>query len=395
MIGFGRISDRHPGARLFHGVAAMAAFVGVRDVTLAGTGGASAVAVSGGASGEAFSSGEGSGLPYSPAKMKAASRGRSYYSLLLLLPRVRKLSKVPILLAAGVVLAILLLVRQVGPLMGWSYHPSLSSASSSRFHIPLVLFLPLHFAAVSTLTLNLASLIVVLSLSIGGRDGYTVLINTWKRDSLLKKTVAHYASCPKVDAIHVVWSEPDPPSESLKTHLRNILESKYSNKPYFQFNLNEEDDLNNRFKLIEGLKTDAIFSVDDDVIVRCSMLEFAFTVWQTASDTMVGFVPRMHWLSKEENGGIHYKYGGWWSVWWTGTYSMILSKTAFFHQKYLDMYTHQMPSAIREYVRRKRNCEDIAMSLLVANATRAPPIWVKGSCQKFLISMSSRNICCL
>ncbi|XP_042446327.1 glycosylinositol phosphorylceramide mannosyl transferase 1-like [Zingiber officinale] len=319
----------------------MAAFVGVRDVTLAGTGGASAVAVSGGASGEAFSSGEGSGLPYSPAKMKAASRGRSYYSLLLLLPRVRKLSKVPILLAAGVVLAILLLVRQVGPLMGWSYHPSLSSASSSR-------------------------------------DGYTVLINTWKRDSLLKKTVAHYASCPKVDAIHVVWSEPDPPSESLKTHLRNILESKYSNKPYFQFNLNEEDDLNNRFKLIEGLKTDAIFSVDDDVIVRCSMLEFAFTVWQTASDTMVGFVPRMHWLSKEENGGIHYKYGGWWSVWWTGTYSMILSKTAFFHQKYLDMYTHQMPSAIREYVRRKRNCEDIAMSLLVANATRAPPIWVKG-----------------
>lgn len=25
-----------------------------------------------------------------------------------------------------------------------------------------------------------------------------------------------------------------------------------------------------------------------------------------------------------------------------------------------------------------RNCEDIAMSLLVANATGAPPIWVKG-----------------
>lgn len=133
------------------------------------------------------------------------------------------------------------------------------------------------------------------------RDGYTVLINTWKRDSLLKKTVAHYASCPKVDAIHVVWSEPDPPSESLKTYLRNILESKNSNKPYFQFNLNEEDDLNNRFKPIEGLKTDAIFSVDDDVIVRCSMLEFAFTVWRTASDAMVGFVPRMHWSSKEVN----------------------------------------------------------------------------------------------
>lgn len=135
LIGFGRIFDRHLGARLFHGVAAMAAFVGVRDVTLAGTGGVSAAA-SGGASGEAFSSGEGSGLPYSPAKMKAAYRGRAYYSLLLL-PRLRKLAKVRILLAAGVVLAILLLARQVGPLMGWNYHTSLSSDSSSRFHIPL------------------------------------------------------------------------------------------------------------------------------------------------------------------------------------------------------------------------------------------------------------------
>ncbi|PSS33132.1 Glycosyltransferase family 64 protein [Actinidia chinensis var. chinensis] len=39
-----------------------------------------------------------------------------------------------------------------------------------------------------------------------------------------------------------------------------------------------------------------------------------------------------------------------------GTYSMILSKSSFF----------------------LRNCENIAMSLLVANATDAPPIWVKG-----------------
>jgi hypothetical protein len=27
-----------------------------------------------------------------------------------------------------------------------------------------------------------------------------------------------------------------------------------------------------------------------------------------------------------------------------------------------------------------RNCEDIAMSFLVANATGAPPIWVQGQC---------------
>ena len=86
--------------------------------------------------------------------------------------------------------------------------------------------------------------------------------------------------------------------------------------------------------------------------------------------------------------------------------------------KYLDQYTHEMPSPIHDYVSRERlaviillsfrdfyfcdkinallfnyffnvpnwisisyrNCEEIAMSLLVANATGALPIWVKGSC---------------
>ncbi|KAL6960284.1 GDP-mannose transporter [Sarracenia purpurea var. burkii] len=37
-----------------------------------------------------------------------------------------------------------------------------------------------------------------------------------------------------------------------------------------------------------------------------------------------------------------------------------------------------MPSSIHGYITEQRNCEDIAMSLLVANATGAPPIWVKG-----------------
>lgn len=57
---------------------------------------------------------------------------------------------------------------------------------------------------------------------------------------------------------------------------------------------------------------------------------------------------------------------------------MVLSKCAFFHSKYLDLYTNHMPAQIRDFVTRERNCEDIAMSFLVANATKAAPIWVKG-----------------
>ncbi|KAA8539844.1 hypothetical protein F0562_026536 [Nyssa sinensis] len=282
----------------------------------------------------------------SPAKEKAANRGVYNCRSPLLLRRIRQLfggARVNLLLSLCFLCLVFWFTSRLGSWMGWNPHYPSSAYSPSR-------------------------------------GGYTVLINTWKRNSLLKQSVAHYASCSGTDAIHVVWSESDPPSDSLKSYLEKIVlkKSLTAHKPNFMFDLNKEDNLNNRFKPIEDLRTDAIFSVDDDVVVPCSTLDFAFTVWQSAPLTMVGFVPRMHWLDGEKNGVMYYNYGGWWSVWWMGTYSIVLSKAAFFHRKYLDLYTYNMPSSIRDYVTRERNCEDIAMSLLVANATDAPPIWVKG-----------------
>uniref|UniRef100_A0A5B7BCA8 Glycosyl transferase 64 domain-containing protein n=1 Tax=Davidia involucrata TaxID=16924 RepID=A0A5B7BCA8_DAVIN len=283
---------------------------------------------------------------YSPAKEKAANRGVYNGRSPLLHRRIRQLlggARVKLLLSLCFLCLVFWFTSRLGSWMGWNPHYPSSVSSPSR-------------------------------------GGYTVLINTWKRNSLLKQSVAHYASCSMTDAIHVVWSETDPPSNRLKASLKEVVfkKSLTAHKPNFRFDLNKEDNLNNRFKPIEDLRTDAIFSVDDDVIVPCSTLDFAFTVWQSAPLTMVGFVPRMHWLDGVKNGIMYYKYGGWWSVWWMGTYSMVLSKAAFFHRKYLDLYTSNMPSSIRDYVTRERNCEDIAMSLLVANATDAPPIWVKG-----------------
>ena len=50
----------------------------------------------------------------------------------------------------------------------------------------------------------------------------------------------------------------------------------------------------------------------------------------------------------------YYTYHGWWSVWWTGTYSMVLSKAAFFNKKYLRLYTNEMPASIKEFVTKNR-----------------------------------------
>uniref|UniRef100_A0A7N0THD0 Glycosyl transferase 64 domain-containing protein n=1 Tax=Kalanchoe fedtschenkoi TaxID=63787 RepID=A0A7N0THD0_KALFE len=210
--------------------------------------------------------------------------------------------------------------------------------------------------------------------------GYTLLINTWKRYDLLKRSVSHYASCSKIDSIHIVWSEPNPPSEGLKRFLSRVvtINSRKSRKVELKFDIHKEDSLNNRFKEIKDLTTDAVFSIDDDIIFPCSSVDFAFTVWQSAPDTMVGFVPRMHWIDQTSDTSGQFVYKGWWSVWWRGTYSMVLTKAAFLHKKYLKLYTNDLPSSIKEYITKNRNCEDIAMSFLVANVTGSPPIWVQG-----------------
>lgn len=249
-------------------------------------------------------------------------------------------NRIRFLLGLCLLFGLFVLAGRVSSIMGWRHHPLLS-------HLP------------------------------PSRQAFTILINTWRRPDLLKKSVHHYSSCSNVDAIRVVWSETDLPSESLLSDLHQYAKF---HKVKLKVDLHDEDNLNTRFKPLEGLNTDGIFSVDDDVVVSCETLKFAFSVWASAPDSMVGFVPRMHWLDskKYDTQHSHYTYGGWWSVWWTGTYSMVLSKCALLHHKYLEFYTYHMPAEFRNYVTSERNCEDIAMSFLVANSTGAPPIWVKG-----------------
>ncbi|KAF7134300.1 hypothetical protein RHSIM_Rhsim08G0206900 [Rhododendron simsii] len=290
-----------------------------------------------------------------------------------------KSAKIKLLLCCCVLFAFF--ATRTAPFLGWTDHAdSLNSFSGSRLYY---------------------------------RRGYALLINTWKRNDLLKQSISHYTSCHGLDSIRIVWSEPNPPSDNLVKFLTQVVQSnsRDGRQIELKFDIHEEDSLNNRFKELKDLKTDAVLSIDDDIIFPCSTVEFAFSVWRTAPSAMVGWVPRMHWIEKlfegvvnsnalmplchcsescylsersstdvsgmNGNGG-RYIYGGWWSVWWTGTYSMVLSKAAFFHKKYLSLYTNEMPASIREYVAKNRNCEDIAMSFLVANATGAPPIWVKG-----------------
>ena len=120
--------------------------------------------------------------------------------------------------------------------------------------------------------------------------------------------------------------------------------------------------------------SDAIFNVDDDMKIPCDELTLGYHVWRNSQRTLVGFMPRVHVRGPDNK----YIYRCWWRVWWHGHYSIILTKAAYLHHDFFDLYTNHMPKEIHEMVDRERNCEDIAMQFLVSNITSNPPIYVKG-----------------
>jgi len=201
---------------------------------------------------------------------------------------------------------------------------------------------------------------------------YTVVVNTYRRPDMLARAIDHYGRCRRTDSIRVIWSESEfPPVPEVDADM-------YSPFTEVIYHIHPENSLNDRFEPLEGLRTESIFSVDDDMMVSCDDLDFAFEVWRNQPRTLVGFMPRTHTLV---DGGFfkQWVYNCWWKVWWDGEYSIIITKAAFLHRDFLDLYTFKMPQEIRDYVDDKMNCEDIAMQFLVANETGLPPTYVRGA----------------
>jgi hypothetical protein len=185
-----------------------------------------------------------------------------------------------------------------------------------------------------------------------------------------------------------------------------------SKSPRIQYEVHDVDSLNNRFRPILPINTEAVLSVDDDLYLPCDLLDFTHNVWRQSPRTMVGFMPRMH-----GHEGGHFTYLDWWHVWRHGVYSMVLTKACFLHQDFLHYYAGSkipnysllaaaMPPSspslspvsqktkhghsdagsneqdamqlVHDYVDKHMNCEDIAMSFLVANLTHLPAVWVRG-----------------
>jgi Glycosyl transferase family 64 domain len=224
---------------------------------------------------------------------------------------------------------------------------------------------------------------------------FAVVINTYKRPQKLREAVSHYAdTCGRkfgVDQVFIVWAEQGttpPQVASLFMSGSTTNDALIQNRADVQVLKVAKDSLNSRFEPIEQLKSDAIFMVDDDVRVSCPTLLMGFQAWTAFPEAMVGYYPRLASPRRHASGGDgKYVYHGWPTVFFRSSFNFVLTKASFLHKQYLAIYSHknEHPQEILDYVDTHKNCEDVAMSLLVANYTRAKngkpayPIYVEGS----------------
>lgn len=193
-------------------------------------------------------------------------------------------------------------------------------------------------------------------------------MNTYRRNDLLKKSAEHLASCDCVGQIQVVWSDQENTPPGLE-----LFSERTRHK--VRFEVHDTNSLNHRFNVTAALDTDGVFSTDDDLEISCADLQFGFETWQSSQTAMVGFSPRLVTRDPKTD---RFAYRSWRVVTWNGVYNVILTKCCFLHRDHLRAYVENTPQTILSYIDRHRNCEDLAMSVVVAKYFKTPPLWITG-----------------
>lgn len=203
---------------------------------------------------------------------------------------------------------------------------------------------------------------LILPLTAPKSHGFTAVILTYDRIEMLYTLINKLSVVPSLAKIIVLWNNqhksPPPPAQWPRI-----------SKP-FRVIRTRSNKLSNRFYPHPEIETEAILTIDDDIIMLTTdEIEFGYEVWREFPDRIVGFPSRTHIWDEAAN---KWRY----ESEWTNKISMVLTGAAFHHKYWSYAYTSKMPGNIKEWVDDHMNCEDIAMNFLVANMTGKAPIKV-------------------
>merc|ERR1711971_159658 len=135
--------------------------------------------------------------------------------------------------------------------------------------------------------------------------------------------------------IFIIWGNVDkapPTSDAFGLSLKQQYDNNNNNIIKVTVVQSPTSSLNNRFYLPSNLSSvhdvDSFFTVDDDVLVDCISLQQGFRAWTSSPYSLVGYYPRVH-VTKHTSSSIkNIVYHTWNYVYFTNTFSIILTKAS-------------------------------------------------------------------
>ncbi|KAF9591720.1 hypothetical protein IFM89_006066 [Coptis chinensis] len=187
----------------------------------------------------------------------------------------------------------------------------------------------------------------------GQYSQFTLLTMTYEaRLWNLKMYVKHYSRCSSVKEIVIVWNKGEPPE----------LDDLDSAVPV-RIRVENQNSLNNRFKVDPLIKTRAVLELDDDIMMSCHDIERGFRAWREHPERIVGYYPRLVQGSPLSYRNERYARSN-------KGYNMMLTGAAFIDSTMaFERYWREEAKAGREMVDKYFNCEDVLLNYLYANAS--------------------------
>lgn len=203
-------------------------------------------------------------------------------------------------------------------------------------------------------------------------DQMTVVINGYSehRIPLLQSIAATYSASASVSSVFILWCNPSTPSQTLTEFSHNLTLYSTINAPV-QIIREASTSLNSRFRPRESFDTRAVLICDDDLEIDPKSIDFAFNVWKSNPQRLVGFFARSHAYDLSTKSWIYTVH--------EDKFSIMLTKALIVNNKYLWEYScggGERMERMRKWVDSAQNCEDILMNVLVAEKTNAGPILV-------------------
>lgn len=204
-------------------------------------------------------------------------------------------------------------------------------------------------------------------------DQMTVVISGYSehRIPLLQALATIYSASASVSSVLILWCNPSTPSQILSQLSHNLSLYSTINAPISILH-ESSTSLNSRFYPRDALDTRAVLICDDDVELDSKSINFAFNIWKSNPNRLIGFFARSHAYDLNSKAWIYTVS--------KDKYSIILTKAMIIKREYLWEYScggGKVNEELRRIVDAEKNCEDILMNFVVSDKVNAGPLLVE------------------